>query len=493
MAKMLSLAQDMDMGSLNKITYPQRLFVWLLGYSLLLVGCFIGFQYLREKEFKVEEMNTRLQLINSYIITELDKGYDIKDIDLSDFHLIDNLRVSIISVNGNVVYDNSTLSLPNDNHLDREEIRMALKLDSGYTIRRHSESTGNYYFYSATKSDQGYVVRTALPYSVSLSSLLKADYTFLWTMGVISLAMCILGYIATRRIGIHIIRLNKFAENVETGIKISNTEPFPNDELGSISNHIIRLYAKLQQAYIDRDKEHKAVLHEQLEKERIKKQLTNNINHELKTPVASIKICIETLIAHKNLSEEKRDLFLQRCLSNTERLQHLLTDVSLITRMDDGNNSILKEKINLSEIIGNVVEDRLMIANSKGIIIENDVAGELFMNGNTSLLEAVFNNLVDNAIAYSDGSLIRINLIYENDKKLVLSFSDNGTGVLPEHLSRLFERFYRIDKGRSRSVGGTGLGLSIVKNAILLHGGTISVENLLTGGLSFKITLLKNS
>ena len=73
MAKMLSLAQDMDMGSLNKITYPQRLFVWLLGYSLLLVGCFIGFQYLREKEFKVEEMNTRLQLINSYIITELDK------------------------------------------------------------------------------------------------------------------------------------------------------------------------------------------------------------------------------------------------------------------------------------------------------------------------------------------------------------------------------------------------------------------------------------
>lgn len=103
-------------------------------------------------------------------------------------------------------------------------------------------------------------------------------------MGFISIVMCILGYFATRRVGLHIMRLNKFAENVENGTKISDTEPFPNDELGAISNHIVRLYAKLQQAYSDRDAEHRAALHEQFEKERIKKQLTNNINHELKTP-----------------------------------------------------------------------------------------------------------------------------------------------------------------------------------------------------------------
>lgn len=111
---------------------------------------------------------------------------------------------------------------------------------------------------------------------------------------------------------------------MERGTIISDTEPFPNDELGVISHQIVRLYVRLQQAIIDRDREHKAALYEQQEKERIKKRLTNNINHELKTPVASIRVCLETLMAHRQLDEEKRDLFLQRCLSNTERLQRFL-------------------------------------------------------------------------------------------------------------------------------------------------------------------------
>lgn len=229
-------------------------------------------------------------------------------------------------------------------------------------------------------------------------------------------------------------------------------------------------------------------MHEQLDKERIKKQLTNNINHELKTPVASIKVCVETLLEHKNISSEKHDQFLQRCLMNAERLQHLLADVALITRMDDGSSSILKENVDLSSIIRNVVDDRVVITESKGIFIENNVAGTLEMSGNSSLLEAVFNNLIDNAIAYSGGDTIKIGLLYEDDKRIVITVSDNGIGVAEEHLPRLFERFYRIDKGRSRAAGGTGLGLSIVKNAVMLHAGTIVAENVGTGGLSFKIT-----
>ena len=297
----------MATASSNRLTYPQRLFLWLLGYSILLVGCFVVFQYQREKEFQAESLNTRLQLINTYILTELDENQDVSKINLAYFHPFEDIRVSVISDEGSVVYDNSIDSLPNTNHLNRKEIREALSRGSGYTVRRHSESTGDYYFYSATRGNGGYIVRTAVPYSTSLSTLLQADFHFLWIMGSISIVMCILGYFATRRVGVHIMRLNKSAENVENGTKISDTEPFPNDELGAISNHIVRLYAKLQQAYSDRDTEHRAALHEQFEKERIKKQLTNNINHELKTPVASIRICIETLLAQKNLGEEKQE------------------------------------------------------------------------------------------------------------------------------------------------------------------------------------------
>ena len=144
-------------------------------------------------------------------------------------------------------------------------------------------------------------MRTAVPYSISLSALLKPDISFLWIMSIVTLAMCMLGYFATRRVGQHVTRLKKFADDVEKGTKISDTEPFPNDELGSISNNIVRLYARLQQANTEREREHKTALYEQREKERIKKQLTNNINHELKTPVASIKICVETLLAHPEM------------------------------------------------------------------------------------------------------------------------------------------------------------------------------------------------
>lgn len=481
------------MDSLNSLTYPRRLFLWLLGYSALLVGCFIIFQYNREREFKSGEMNTRLQTINTYILTELEQGKDISQISLRDFHPFDDIRVSVISDEGRVVYDNSIDVLPGKNHLDREEIRSAVAGGSGYTVRRHSESTGNYYFYSATRGDNGYIVRTAVPYSISLSALLKPDISFLWIMSIVTLAMCMLGYFATRRVGQHVTRLKKFADDVEKGTKISDTEPFPNDELGSISNNIVRLYARLQQANTEREREHKTALYEQREKERIKKQLTNNINHELKTPVASIKICVETLLAHPEMDSAKHDRFLQRCLTDADRLQKLLKDVALITRMDEGAAAIVKEDTDLSAIIRAVADDRRIVADSREIAIVNDVKGPLEMSGNPSLLEAIFSNLIDNAIAYSGGTTVKIALISEDERKIVVNVADDGSGVAAEHLPRLFERFYRIDKGRSRAAGGTGLGLSIVKNAIALHGGTITAENVATGGLRFRITLSRRS
>ncbi len=477
-----------DIHSWNRLSYPQRLFLWLLAYSLLLIGSFVLFQYHREKEFKTDKVNSQLQLINTYILTELSKGIKPEEIKLDEFHPFDDLRLSVVTLRGDVIYDNTLDSLPHTNHLDREEIKKAISNVSGYAVRRHSESTGETYFYAALIGSDGYIVRTAVPYSMSLSSFLEADYSFLWISAIISLVMCTLGYFSTRRVGLHILRLNRFAENVEHGAIISDTEPFPHDELGEISNHIVRLYARLQQAILDRDNEHRAAMYEQQEKERIKKQLTNNINHELKTPISAIQVCIETLLSHGDMTDEKREQFLQRCLANTHRLSRLLGDVSLITRMDDGSVSIMKEDVDLAEIIESVVADYEPLAESKGIYVKNDISLRLFMFGNRSLLESVFSNIIDNAISYSGCSIISLRLLSKNSDKITLSVSDNGVGIPEIHLPRIFERFYRIDKGRSRAAGGTGLGLSIVKNAVMIHGGIISIENLASGGLEFKIS-----
>lgn len=469
--------------------YSRRLFLWLATYSLLLVGCIVAFQYQRERRFKADELNVQLQLINNYIARELEDGTPMAQMKLHELHRFPDLRVSIIDSTGTLVYDNTLDHPPSGNHLQREEIAEALLHGSGYTVRRHSESTGQNYFYSALASDDGsLIVRTAVPYSVSLSSFLRADYGFLWFMALLTLAGCTLGFFVTRRLGQLISRLNQFARKAERGERIIDTEPFPHDELGDISNHIVRLYARLQKANADLDREHRAALHEQQEKDRIKKQLTNNINHELKTPVASIQVCLETLREHPDLAPDKRQDFIRRCLDNTDRLRRLLTDVSLITRMDDGSAQITKEPVDLSSIIAEVVSDAELVASSRGIAIDNRVAGVIAMNGNPSLLASVFRNLIDNAIAYSGGTRIEIASNIEHSR-LTITVTDDGVGIPREHLSRIFERFYRIDKGRSRQAGGTGLGLSIVKNAILIHEGSITASNIQPRGLRFTITL----
>ena len=476
--------------SRNNPAYARRLFLWLLGYSLLMVVCFVAFQYHREKEFKAAGLNAQLQIVNANVLADFSENDSLNANYLIGKHPFEDIRISILRHDGRVVYDNSLDTLPQSNHLSRKEIAEAVTDGEGYTIRRHSESTGGTYFYSAKSGDK-YIVRTAVPYSTSLSGLLRADYGFLWFMGGVTLVMCVIGYLATRKLGLLISRLNNFARRAEAGETIVDTEPFPHDELGDISNHIVRLYARLQQAVRDRDREHKAALREEQEKIRIKKQLTDNINHELKTPLASIQVCVETLADHPDLDPAKRAEFLNRCSLNIRRLKLLLEDVSTITRMDDGGKIIERSRVNLADVVAEIRDDLATAAENRGMVIENRVEGDIFVDGNFQLLSSVFHNLVDNAIAYSGGSEVILEKTADGPDSVTLTVEDDGTGVAPEHLPRLFERFYRVDKGRSRQAGGTGLGLAIVKNAVLIHGGTISVENKPDGGLKFTITLPK--
>lgn len=473
------------MFSRSRLTYHRKLFLGLVIYSWLLVGCFALFQYHREKQFKAEEVNSRLQVLNEFIIAHLDSTgkVELPPCDIA------GLRVSVIDGNGKVIFDNSSDSLPKASHIDREEVIKAMQTGEGYTLRRHSESTGGTYFYSA-KRGKDYLVRTAVPYSMTLDRLLTTDYAFLWFIALVTAGMCVIGFFVTRRVGKHIERLSAFAERAERGERIADIEPFPHDELGNISNHIVRLYAKLQQAIAERDREHRQAIREQQEKMRIKRQLTNNINHELKTPVASMQLCLETLISHKELPVEKREEFIKRCYAANKRLQSLLMDVSTLTRIEDGGESFVREAISVSDIVSEICDEYEELARNKGFEIRNEVT-PVTINGNISLLFSIFRNLIDNALAYSEGSLIEIRVLEETDHHVTLALADNGKGVAEEHLPRIFERFYRVDKGRSRLLGGTGLGLSIVKNAVHWHGGTIRAMNRKQGGLQFVFTLNK--
>jgi signal transduction histidine kinase len=482
----------MAMASLTnkvRLSFHRRLFLLLLAFSWVIILCFVGFQYNREKQFKAEHLDARLQLFNIHLLDALQDSVAPNEFIEREALPFKDLRVSIITNDGKVIYDNILDKLPETNHLMRPEIQQALKNGIGYTVRRKSESDSQDYFYSAMKGNN-VIVRSAEPYSVTLGELLQTDKDFLWFMLLVTAIISICGYFATRKLGRTIVRLSEFTAKAERGERIYDDETFPHDELGEISHNIIRLYARLQTTIAERDKEHQSAMYEQQEKIRIKRQLTNNINHELKTPIASIQVCLETIKDKPNLPQSVHDDLINRCYTNCDRLIRLLDDVSMVTRMDEGAEQIRKDTVSLNSIVNEVIDDMSLRQSSSAFEVHVSMPENLYIEGNQSMLFSIFRNLIANSLAYSGGKNIYINAV-EQENNVLFTFADDGIGVDEQHLPHLFERFYRVDKGRSRKLGGTGLGLAIVKHAVMIHGGTINVKNRKPSGLCFTFSLNK--
>lgn len=583
------------------LSFSQRLFVTVVFLFVTFAVCFIAFQYQREKTYKSEVLNIQLQSYNDQLcnfIADNDLNIDSLQHYVAT-HMMPNLRVTIITPSGKVIYDNMRSDWKNfEDHSSRKEVQDALMYGSGYSIGRNSESIeGEEYFYSARYYPPfRLIIRSALPYNLSLSEHLKADSSFLWFAFLICLVLIAFFHQFTRKLGMSITKLQQFAMKADRNepIDIAILDTFPKNELGEISQHIIKIYKRLHRAkealYIEREKliSHLQTSHEGLgiftkerkeilinnlfiqyinnisdrnlsssdsiflipelkpvtdflnknegntskeekrfsmhidknarsfmleciifqdfsfeisitdvtqeeERARLKRQLTQNVAHELKTPVSSIQGYLETIISNPNISQENLRTFLERSYAQSNRLTLLLRDISVLTRMDEAPEMVEKETVNLSRIVENILNEVALGLEEKQIRVVNLLPQDLIITGSSSLLYSIFRNLTDNAIAYAGtGIQITINCFREDEKFYYFSFADTGVGVPEEHLNRLFERFYRVDKGRSRKLGGTGLGLAIVKNAVLFHGGTIFAKNAPTGGLEFVFTLQKD-
>lgn len=582
------------------LSFSQRLFFSVIALFIAFVICFMAFQYRREKDYKVELLNTQLQNYNDQLSDFLFIQDSLETTTLGQYvrsHHLNDLRVTLITPNGKVIFDNLRKNPEQfSNHLDRQEIKQALQQGSGYAIHRQSESVGGEFFYSARYYPElEIIIRSALPYNVSLIQSLSTDSHYIWFAMVISIILIGMFYSFTHKLGMSITHLQQFA------LKADRNEPidpdiqksFPKNELGEISTYIIQIYHRLHRTkealYIEREKliTHLQISHEGLgvftkdkkeilvnllfkqyinfisdknlsqmqeifsvpelapitrfiaenqgknskevrrtsmdiekdgrifaleciifqdnsfeisindvtqetEQARLKKQLTQNIAHELKTPVSSIQGYLETIVNNPELPREKIDAFLMRSYAQSNRLTHLLSDISLLTRMEEAPNMTEKESVNLPMLAQSIINEVSLQLEEKQIEVQNFLPEDLYIKGNPSLLYSIFRNLTDNAIAYGGtGISITIRCFRQGEKFYYFSFADTGVGVSPEHLGRLFERFYRVDKGRSRKLGGTGLGLAIVKNAVLLHGGSIFAKNNPGGGLEFIFTLSK--
>lgn len=472
-----------------KSSFQRNLLLSIGGVFLLFAACFSLYQYQREKEYKIDILHSRLQMYNYEMVQTLGEDSLMNPHLFHDYverHNMDGLRVSIIDMKGRVVLDSYDANVDSlGNHLQREEIQQALHNGNGYDIKRLSQSTHETFFYSATRFGN-VIVRAAVPYSTELTQSLQADNTYIYYTIALTLLLGIVLYLSTHRISRHIGYLREFAVKAEEGEELDHEleRRLPKDELGDISQTIIMLYWKLR--------------HSEEEKVRIKRQLTQNAAHELKTPAASIHGYLESILDNPEMSEDKKKHFLERCFAQSERMNKLLFDMSALTKLDEIDSHRAKSDyrpVNILQILQSAIDDTSLQLQNKGIAPLLHVPQHIEVLGDQGLIYSIFRNLIDNAIAYANGAS-RLDITcteQEEEGRHFYEFtvSDNGPGVEPQHLEHLFERFYRIDKGRSRKLGGTGLGLAIVKNAVAAHGGTTTAFLTPGGGLTIRFTIAR--
>ena len=404
----------------------------MVGIFLLLAIMFLVFQYQRETEYKVDILHNRLQVVN----------YQAEEAWPDTLSILPaNCRLTVLSTDGKVLYDNEKPAAQMTNHIDRKEIKLALDKGTGYDIQRKSETVDEKFFYSATFfKEKGLIVRSALPYDSQLYKELTIDKTFVYFILGITIALCLVLYQIARRLAL--------------------------------------------------SERHRV----EGEKQQLKRQLTQNAAHELKTPTASISVYIETMLNDPNLPEETRQHFLERSFVQCKRMTNILSDMSALAKMDAVEQVKEPMRIDARQLLEDISSDVQLALKEAQMEMKINL-DNITILGDRSLIYSVFRNLVDNAIAYAgkgsetDALRITVSATQINSEMVEFFVSDNGVGVPREHLPHLCERFYRIDKSRSRKLGGTGLGLAIVKNAILLHGGEIDLMPTPGGGLTVRLTL----
>ncbi len=488
------------MDSKKGISYQWRLFVPVLLCFWIIMISMAVWQVYCVREVKRSMVYDQLELIGERII-DFCNSKTYGDIGMTEpfMHFInefytENRRYESISIQVRRADGTTELNIgdvvPDDIKLPAEERGVGMYTFPAGEVDNKTKNSKFMYFVNTTDDGQRKVY-VILPYTLEVAEVISESTTRFWLMFFsIAVFVSIMAYISSVFFSRNVRILRDFVERATTDkdFKVDEVE-FPHDELGEISHKIISLYKSMVEEKERSDREHKVAKHAVEDKDRLKRELTSNINHELRTPVGVIQGYIDTIVSNPDMDEETRMHFLLKTRDNVHRLTNLIKDITAITKLESGGKLVNVEEIDYHDLVfkfDDYLHEGDMLGKMK---FSYSIPLDCKVFGNESLLTLVLLNFVKNSVAYSDGTLCRLEYVKEDEEYRYFRFYDDGVGIPPEHFPHLFERFYRINVGRSRDTGGTGLGLAIVEVTITSLGGSIEVQNHAPHGLEFNFRL----
>lgn len=271
---------------------------------------------------------------------------------------------------------------------------------------------------------------------------------------------------------------NDFFEMVKSNKKDFSSIRFPDNEYGEVGRKIVDTYNQLEQV------------------KQFKQQVSHNIAHELKTPLTGVRAYLETIIQDEQMPPEIMKKFAGRAYRQTLRLSSLVNDVSVLNKLDEQSEYYKIEEINISDCLKEIEEELAHKLKANNTTFKPLISSELCIGSSHDIIYSLFKNLIDNTLEHA-GPDTTITIMAgimqisgEQSYRINFTYKDNGKGIPEESLDKLFDRFYRVEEGRTRKNGGSGLGLAIVKSSVLFHKGEITAENDPEGGIVFKFNLM---
>ena len=376
---------------------------------------------------------------------------------------VDDLRITMIKKDGKVFYDSFADVKKMENHANRQEVRQALKHGNGKAIRT-SDTMDKSTFYYAVRLDDGNILRVAKESRSIWSVFIKVTPAILILILVIFAISKMLSDVLTKSL---LLPIEEMSENL--------------DHLDDITT-----YKELMPFINTIQEQHKNILMNA----KMRQEFTANVSHELKTPLTAISGYSE-LIQNGMTNEEETIRFAGEIHKSAKRLLTLINDTIRLSQLDTSEQKVIYEAIDLYKIAEDCVNMLKFSAENHGIDIS--IHGtNAYLEGNREMLEEVVYNLCDNAIRYNnEGGKVEVT-VKPVKGKIYLCVEDNGIGISKEHQERIFERFYRVDKSRSKSTGGTGLGLAIVKHIIQQHGAHMELTSEKGKGTKIEIEFSKS-